>query len=87
MGNAVNNSGVRGGDVAQFLKAFGTASSGGILLPGSTPIGTTGQPAAGTAALREQFTLPNMAEITGKFGGTGQLHNAAKQLQTLLYAG
>jgi len=86
MGNAVKNAGVRGGDGAQSLKAFRTASSGSVSLPGSTPVRTTGQPAAGTAAPREQFTLPNVAEIIGKFGGTHQLRNAVNQLQTLLYA-
>jgi hypothetical protein len=86
MGNALNNSGVRGGGVAQSLKAFGTASSGSVSLRGSTPVRTTGQPAAGTAALREGFTLPKVAEIIGKFGGTDQLRNAVNQLQLLPYA-
>jgi hypothetical protein len=86
MGNALNNSGVRGGGVAPSLKAFGTADFGGIPLPGSTPVGTTGQPAAGTAALHEQIKLPNVAEITSKFGGADRLRNAVNQLQSLLYA-
>jgi hypothetical protein len=86
MGNAVKNSGVRGGDGAQSLKAFRTASSGSVPPPGPTLVGTTGQPAAGKAALREQFTLPNVAEIIGKFGGEDQLRNTVSQLQTLLYA-
>jgi hypothetical protein len=75
MGNALNNSGVRSGDVAQ---ASLPASSGSVSLPGSTPVGTT--------ALPEQFTLPNVAEIIGKFGGADQLRNAVNQLQSLLYA-
>jgi hypothetical protein len=86
MPNPLNNFGIRSGDVAQSQKAFGTASSGRVPLRGSTPVGTTGQPAAGTAALREQFTLPNVAEIIGKFGGADQLRNAVNQLQSLLYA-
>jgi hypothetical protein len=86
MPNPLNNSGDRGGGVTQSLKAFGTAGFGGVPPPGPTPVGTTGQPAAGTAAPREQFTLPNVAEIIGKFGGTHQLRNAVNQLQTLLYA-
>jgi hypothetical protein len=86
MGNAVNNSGVRGGDVAQSLKAFGTAGFGGVPPPGQTLVGMTGQPAAGTAALRDQFTLPNVAEIILKFGGADQLRNPVNQLQSLLYA-
>jgi len=67
-------------------QASAPASSGSVPLPGSTPVGTTGQPAAGTAALREKFTLPNVAEIIGKFGGADQLRNAVNQLQSLMYA-
>lgn len=54
-------------------QASSPASPGSVPLPGSTPIGTTGQPAAGTAALREESALPNVAEIIGKFGGADQL--------------
>jgi hypothetical protein len=86
MGNALNNSGVGGGGVAQSLEAFGTAGFGGVPPPGQTLVGTTGQSAVGTAALREQFTLPSVAEIIGKFGGADQLRNAVNQPQSLLYA-
>jgi hypothetical protein len=86
MGNAVNNSGVRGGGIEQSLKAFGTAGFGGVPPPGPTLVGTAGQPATGTAALLEEFTFPKVAEIIGKFGGADQLRNAVNQLQSLLYA-
>ena len=59
---------------------------GGVPPPGPPLVGTAGQPAARTAALREAFTLPNVAEITGKFGGADKLRNAVNKLQYLLYA-
>ncbi len=62
------------------------ASSGRGSKPGSTPVGTTGQPAAGTAALRETFTLSNVPEIIRKFGGADRFRNAVNQLQTLPHA-
>jgi hypothetical protein len=86
MGNGLNNAGVRGGHVAQSLKVFGTAGFGGVPSPGPTLVGTTGQLAAGTNALREQFTLLNVADIIGNFGGVDQPRNAVSQLQVLLYA-
>jgi hypothetical protein len=86
MGNALNNAGVKGGDGAQSLKAFGTAGFGGVPPPDSTQVRTAGQPAAGTAALREQFTLPNVAEIAQHVGALEKLGNAANQQQSLLYA-
>jgi hypothetical protein len=86
MQNLLKNFGVRGGGVAQSLKAFGTAGFGGVPPRRPTLVRTTGQPAAGTDALREEFTLPNVAEITSKFGGEDQIRNAVNQLQALLYA-
>ena len=47
-------------------QASSPASSGSVPLPGSTPVGTTGEPAAPNAfgaALREEFALPNVAKI------------------------
>lgn len=38
------------------------------------------------AGQRAEFTLPNVAEIIGKFGGADRLRNAVNQLQSLLYA-
>ena len=86
MGNALNNAGVKGGDGAQSLKAFGTAGFGGVPPQIQHRSGRTGQPAAGTAALREQFTLPNVAEIAQHVGALEKLGNAANQQQSLLYA-
>jgi len=62
-------------------QASSPASSGSVPLPGSIPVGTIGQPAAGTAALRKEFTLPNVVEIIAKSGGAVQLRNAVKCLQ------
>jgi hypothetical protein len=83
MGNPLNNSGVRGGGVAQ---SSSPAGFNGVPPSGPTLVGTTGQLAPWPAALPEQFTLPNVAEIIGKFGGVDQVLAVISKMQSLLDA-